>query len=171
MRRAHIPTRCKAAKCVVAAVAIACCSVAAPALAETQPLRRNAVVVEGLGRTIFYHVSYERTVGERISLGIGISHRRLSSARINETETLLPIYTSLYFQLWGQRFFATQGFNLGVFTNNAQGKTVASIDIGAAMGVGYEHRWQNGLLLRATGYVLIGGTILPWFGATVGYAW
>ncbi len=95
----------------------------------------------------------------------------MSAARLNETETLLPIYTTTYFKLWGQQLFATEGFNLGLFTNNAQGQTVASIDVGAALGVGYEFRANNGLLMRATGYLLIGGTVLPWFGGTVGYAW
>ncbi len=141
------------------------------AFADSQPSRRNVVVVEGLGRTIFYSAAYERRFGSRIALGAGLSHRRMSATRLNETETLLPIYTTYYFKLWGQQFFATEGFNLGLFTNNAQGTTVASIDIGAALGVGYEFRANNGLVLRATGYLLFGGTILPWFGATVGYAW
>jgi hypothetical protein len=141
------------------------------AWADVPNSRPNVVVVEGLGRTIFYHLGYERRIGERVALGVGASHRRLSAARLNETETLVPIYTTVYFKLWGQRFFATEGFNLGLFTNNANGKTVASIDIGAALGVGYEFRANNGLLARATGYLLIGGTILPWFGGTVGYAW
>lgn len=156
---------------VAALVAIALNLPSFSALAEAPPSRQNVVVMEGLGRTIFYHVGYERRIGERIALGVGASHRRLGAARLNETETLLPIYTTAYFKLWGQRFFATEGFNLGLFTNNANGKTVASIDIGAALGVGYEFRANNGLLVRATGYLLIGGTILPWFGGTVGYAW
>ncbi len=156
---------------IVAGVAVGFCVASLPAAAESPLGRRNAVVVEGLGRTVFYNVAYEHFVGERVALGVGLSHRRMSASRINETETLLPIYTTVYFRLWGQRLFATEGFNLGLFTNNAQGKTTASLDVGAVLGAGYEFRANNGLLVRATGYLLIGGTVLPWFGGSVGYAW
>ncbi|MBI4374316.1 MAG: hypothetical protein HY542_05510 [Deltaproteobacteria bacterium] len=138
--------------------------------ANVSTQRPNAVYFEGLGRGFLYSVGYDRFITPEIAVGGGLSYWSAWTANV----FVLPAYGSYYFypiEPQNHRFFATAGLDLIIVSGGATSSVFSSTSVAGTLGGGYEYRHDNGLLLRAGPYIIIGsGGVTGWGGLTAGYS-
>jgi len=138
----------------------------------------GALSVEGLGRGGLYAIQYDQVFSDELAAGIGIGSVGLKNnlgVDTNTSVTVVPLYVNYYFQRDAGSFFATGGASLLMGDQLESLNTkVGNIELPDSsilptVGLGFETRTDNRLLLRITGYLLVADQLAPWGGLTLGY--
>ncbi|MGK5083193.1 hypothetical protein WDW37_07785 [Bdellovibrionota bacterium FG-1] len=148
---------------------------------HTRVTNPSAVSVEFFGRGLTYGLSFDRVVSDDLAAGVSLGRVSLNDLAGNDagvSTMLIPVYANYYFTRDAGSFFATAGATLITNSGEAKGlkatlsgvEFTSSTPILAQVGVGYENRADAGYLFRVAAYGILGKTIVPWFGASLGYA-
>jgi hypothetical protein len=150
--------------------------------AHTRVTNPNAVSLELFGRGLLWTLNYDRVVSDDLVAGIGYGRTPLKTLAGDDANTstgLLPVYLSYYFMREASSIFATAGASIVVNNDDAKGKkaTFSGLEFNSStpllptFGVGFENRGDvAGFLVRVAAYGVIGKTIAPWFGFSMGYS-
>ncbi|RME56869.1 MAG: hypothetical protein D6790_14120 [Caldilineae bacterium] len=132
--------------------------------AQTRSTLRNDFGIELLGKGVIYSFSYQRMVLPSIGLQASLMGLGGNDGGI----LILPVGGNLYVSPKDASPFLSLGAG---YITGSDGEDFLDSTTYAYIGPGFEYRAANGLLFRATGYLLIGeGGLLTWPGLHVGYA-
>lgn len=147
---------------------------------NTRVSNPNSVNVELGGRGLLYTFSYDRVLSDELSVGFGfgtVPMNDLFGNTTNVSATIVPLYLSYYFMREAGSLFATAGASLVANSSSVSGlKTsvgglqLSSTPLLPTAGVGYEFRSDPGFLVRVAGYLILGQTVAPWGGFSIGYS-
>jgi len=140
----------------------------------------NAISVEALGRSLMYSVNFDRAMNEDMVAGFGFGGtptKNAAGASAGITATMFPVYFNYYFLRDQGSLFATGGVSIltnstsvNGLTSNPGGLDFNSSSVLPNFGVGYENRGDTGFLFRFTAYAIVGKSLAPWIGFSLGYA-
>lgn len=162
-------------------VSVFICFAAGSAWAENERVTRpTSLGLELFGRGLLYTVQIDEVLSEELAAGIGfgtVGLQRPDGTDLNGSARLLPMYVNYYFMPEQGSVFATAGASLILNAGDAKGNesSIGGVKFSSAgvlpsIGIGYENRSPVGVLLRITGYGLIGKSFYPWFGFALGFA-
>lgn len=148
--------------------------------AESRPNRPDVLGIEFFGRVIGSSLFYDRAAGPDWAVGAGIGKlgvRAIGGADLGESAALMvPLYANYYLAREHASIFLTIGATImaggaQIDRQSASGNLIFPDNaLLPNFGVGYESRSNNGFLLRVTGYLIHGKTIVPWVGGSLGLA-
>lgn len=155
---------------------IAATGLCASAQAEhTRVTNPSALSLEVGGRGLTGSIQFDRALNDDLVAGIGLGMVSLNGGSTS-LAWLLPIQASYY--LMRQQGSPYVSLGMAAVLNGGLAGTSTQLggaDLGAtrvipSVGVGYENRGDSGFLFRITGYIMWTGKLLPWVGASFGYA-
>ena len=140
----------------------------------------TAVSLELFGRGLLYTVEADSMLADNLGAGFGfgtVGLKQHNGPDLNNSAKLMPVYVNYYFQDEQGSLFLTLGASLIFNQNDVKGNdsTIGNVNFSSSgvqpsFGLGYENRGPTGMLLRITGYGIVGKQIYPWFGFSLGYA-
>ena len=155
-------------------------AIAVPARAEnTRVTYPDAVSVEALGRGLTFSAQYDRVISGNLAAGAGFGRATvdLGGGASGPTVTTIPFYVNWYLQPDRGTLFATAGGTIVSDSSAIQGLKAKFSDVRfsdspllGTFGIGYENRGENGFLFRVNVYGIVGATLVPWVGFTLGHS-
>ena len=140
----------------------------------------NAINLEVLGRGLLYSISFDRVLSDDLAAGIGfgtVGLNNIDGTGSNQSTALIPVYINYYFMRDSGSLFVTGGATLVGNSSGANGLKANfsglqfnSTPVLPTFGAGFESRGDSGFLFRVTAYGIIGQTLSPWVGFTLGYS-
>lgn len=148
---------------------------------HTRVTNPNSIGVEVLGRGLLYGIQFDRVLNDDMAAGIAfgaIATKTAAGLDSGRTASFIPVFMNYYFAREAGSIYLTAGATIVTNANDLNGLsanmgnlTFTSSAVLGTVGVGYESRSDNGFLFRVCAYGIIGGsTIVPWGGATFGFA-
>lgn len=153
-------------------------------VASTVMPGKNGLAIEFLGRAGLYSLNYDRALGSHVAMGLGFSYMDLGLLGVTGSVYLLPVYVNVYTHQGEHRGFISGGLTLisgkiesdnGIDLDAEEfSLKIALNDIANAtiplpmLGVGYEYRGVQGVLLRLSPYFSWFGKPIFWGGVSLG---
>jgi hypothetical protein len=170
----------KAVKVLMVLVAFVGMNVPEARAEATRVTNPSAINLEVLGRGLLYSISFDRVLNDDLAAGIGFGTTTLNNldgTSSGVSTALIPVYINYYFMRDAGSLFVTGGATIVGNSSGANGLKANfsglqfnSTPVLPTFGLGYENRGDSGFLFRVTGYGIIGQTLAPWVGFTLGYA-
>ncbi|MEO5969302.1 MAG: hypothetical protein ABIQ95_05195 [Bdellovibrionia bacterium] len=145
---------------------------------NTRATYPTAITLELGGRGFLYSINFDRVLNDNLAAGVGIGNVTANSAAlpsISQSSMVIPVYFNYYFMPDAGSFYLTGGADLltnagsvSSLTSSPGGLNFSSSPILLTVGVGYELRSDAGYLVRAAGYGIYGGSLIPWGGISFG---
>jgi len=152
-------------------------SFAAPQEVTTRIERTHAVGVELVGRAHFVSVFFDTFVDDNWALGIGFGPGSVSQKTAAIGPFVVPIYLNYHMGEGSMSYFGTIGLTNSLWVGGdepALARIAGKFAIVPHLGVGFEVRRLDGLLLRLLGMVRVQQNtgypveIQPWLGISAG---
>jgi hypothetical protein len=166
--------------CIWACAVLAAAGAQTAKADEARSLNPNAISLEIFGKGLLYTVQYDRAMTEDFFAGIGVGTvgiDNLDGSDANATAVLVPVYAGYYFMREQGSPYVEIGASIVANNSTATNHQTSignvqfsSNQVLPHFGAGWETRTDQGFLFRVTGYGIVGKTLRPWFGATLGYA-
>ncbi|HEU4558620.1 MAG TPA: hypothetical protein VFS20_12255 [Longimicrobium sp.] len=147
---------------------------AAPATTAAGPVARNTFFVELLGNAAIYSLNYERFFTPQLGIRVGGSFLRGETEDGTEASVGFFPVMATYLLGEGNSHFET-GLGIGIVTASADIEEVddfSGSDVYGTATLGYRYQKPTGGVLFRVGFtpVYADGNLIPWIGASVGYA-
>lgn len=147
---------------------------------HTRVTNPNALSLELFGRGLLYGIAFDRVINDDMVVGVSYGRTPLKTVAGGDTglsAALVPAYFNYYFTRSQDSVFASAGATLVANSDDAKdskaqfsGLEFSSTPVLPTLGVGFESRGDTGFLFRVAGYAMIGKSLNPWFGFSMGYA-
>ena len=141
---------------------------------HTRVTNPSAIGIEVLGRGVAYSLFFDRVLSDDLVAGIGYGSASMDVAP--NSAQLIPVYFNYYLARDQASLYLTAGATVVANSGDVKGDktSIAGLEIKdgviPTVGLGYENRSDAGYLFRIAGYALIGGSVKPWAGFSLGYS-
>lgn len=149
--------------------------------AHTRVTYPSVIGIELLGRAQFYSVFFDQAVSDNVSFGFGYGSVKTENASTGQSTGKrahqIPLYVNYYLSRTASTVFGTAGLNFIPNASSVKDTEATQSEVRFSkqallptLGIGYENRSDNQFLVRVAAYALVGSTVKPWVGISVGYA-